>query len=1770
MPTDGEDHPNVFRDEETLPVESKLTDEVATPQRLGDFRLLREVGRGGMGVVFEAEQLSLHRRVAVKVLRFGPVSDQDAIDRFHREAATVAHLHHTNIVPIFFVGNEHGVNYYAMEFIQGRSLDDVLAQSDAPIDPQTAIEWGFQAAEALAHAHQRGVIHRDIKPSNLLLDDEGRIWLTDFGLAKRQDDVTLSQTGTLLGTPRYMSPEQASAARHQLDHRTDIYSLGATLYELMTGQPVFSADTPHQLINQILNQDPQPPRQRMPTLSRDMETILLKCLQKEPPQRYHSAQALADDFRAILDDRSIRARRASLTTRSLQWIRRHRRSVTLAGRSVAATTALLMLMLLASLWYGKRQAVHVSLTTDQPPLVAEIRDSLGQSVALQTIPTQEPIDIPAGPYQLQISGESRLSETYRMDLQRGESPLLDVNLDESLLRPPLPIERSYRIVSADGRGVALTLGDEHIQCWDLQRNEPRWSRSLKSAEEPLLSGVTGWIWPWNRLLTSSPYYGWGSFDLRPFIVSPAVDLNADGVDDFLLATRHQACLLALSGQDGERLWIAPRGHDLNEPIVDSMTRFQQGVVSGILSAPTPAGDVNADTVTDFVVLLAEEQEASDSVNRWLELICGKTGQTLWRRDLPDDWFTTTTTLAVPENFRWFRGSGASSSQIGSNIGYSSPQILKRDMPHLERTGYYHPIPSPPRLLSSTGPDGSADRFTLLVGSRVLVYDIASGHPIGEPLDCQLQPGREPLVVDVDGDRADELVLMQELAPQPLAGGTKPAAMVRIGVLSLTTQRMLWTRDIQADWPRPDWARLPVAAATWPFVADLDGDGRCEMIVPCGSSKTTTNFGAAWGEIEVLDATTGKRRWKRRLKSMDQRVERFVVGPDVDGDGIAEVFTATLWSPAFDLYVDALSGKDGRSLWVGRQTLRKPNESARYFLANPIWWQAGSDGWPQLVVPAIAATESTQESWLCTFSAGTGQRIRIGSKLSELQTADADGDGIEDLLAFQPQRLNALDGGGMLLSFRGLPRELWKSIGRWYSPTVDLNGDGIRDLTRTGVDATVYATSGHDGQPLWQVKPRETNLHQLRVVAAVSTTDGLTEPMPLADEWLSQTPAATGPTADNRFHPGDLDRDGIVDLLAYVNHLGTDRPQAPLFALSGRTGRRIWTAELQTRFVAGVLALKARDLDGDGFAEVIWVAAGDWSYPAQRTFNIHQKQLSLVVLSGQSGRILWHQPLSQPYGLTPQGGPAPSEFDQGSVAICEQDLNADGFLDLLVPADTPPGTGRSGKEWRALDGRTGKVLWRSALPPVRMAQRGFSDLPPPLITDLDGDSRPEVVILSFEASAVANRSLAVLRAIEGRDGRERWSRSFEVPDQCGQLTFNDRHHRDRPRPLPLRTATGKSWLCLNLWDGLERVVVVDEKGQDVSDFRLESPQGFHRSKFRVWVCDCDADGNDELLLTNRDQLMAIRPQQPQQPLWQRAIENLWSDEIEGILPPTEHHPQQIIVRHESSLSIYSLDAATGERAWTIATSPQRADRLPLLAASAQQAILSDNMADHPAWLVDQQPFIARLREATASTTLSATRVPAKLSTLTKDPRHAQRLPWFPPPEALSNLLSGMAWGSFFCITMIVIPGVYCVQMFRQRQWSLKWLLLAPVVTTAPLLAVLTETPEIQAADTQGKILLAVLAMPAILACTQLTTWSLRRRWWPVLTWLSVTLVASAALAALALWIAPLWNPMVMEENDHYSWEGWWFIGIHGAYLTALALTLWLILAAGFRTLKNHFA
>ncbi len=309
------------------------------------YEILGVLGRGGMGIVYKANQVALKRLVALKMIRAGAHADPEDLSRFRTEAQAVARLRHPNIVQVYEIGEQEGVPYFSLEFVEGGSLAQQLDGTPFPARP--AAELLETLARAMAAAHQQNLVHRDLKPGNILLAGDGQPKVTDFGLAKCLDQAETGQThsGALMGTPCYMSPEQAAGQVHAVCPATDIYALGAILYELLTGRPPFKADSLGATLDQICHQEPVPPRRLQPHLPRDLETVCLKCLQKEPHKRYPSAIALADDLRHFLNGEPIQARPIGAGERAYKWIKR--RPVA-AGLVVACAVAILGLV--ASAW----------------------------------------------------------------------------------------------------------------------------------------------------------------------------------------------------------------------------------------------------------------------------------------------------------------------------------------------------------------------------------------------------------------------------------------------------------------------------------------------------------------------------------------------------------------------------------------------------------------------------------------------------------------------------------------------------------------------------------------------------------------------------------------------------------------------------------------------------------------------------------------------------------------------------------------------------------------------------------------------------------------------------------------------------------------------------------------------------------------------------------------------------------------------------------------------------------------------------------------------------------------------------------------------------------------------------------------------------------------------------------------------------------------------------------------------------------------------------
>ena len=306
---------------------------------LGDYELLEEIGRGGQGVVYRAHQKSLNRTVALKVIGLGPWTTQGHLKRFRREAEAAAHLEHPCIVPIYEVGERDAQCYFSMKFVEGGQLDEVVRHT--PMSIRQSAELVVKVARTVHYAHEHGILHRDIKPGNILLDQNGEPHLTDFGLARLLDaQSSVTRTIDVLGTPSYMAPEQAAAETSKLSKATDVYGLGAVLYQLLTGHPPFAGGTTYETIELLRETEPRQPRLLNPKIDRDLSTICLKCLEKDPKRRYSSALALAEDLEHWLKHEPIQAHRTGIFTRARKWVRRNRAITALIGSLVALAAAM--------------------------------------------------------------------------------------------------------------------------------------------------------------------------------------------------------------------------------------------------------------------------------------------------------------------------------------------------------------------------------------------------------------------------------------------------------------------------------------------------------------------------------------------------------------------------------------------------------------------------------------------------------------------------------------------------------------------------------------------------------------------------------------------------------------------------------------------------------------------------------------------------------------------------------------------------------------------------------------------------------------------------------------------------------------------------------------------------------------------------------------------------------------------------------------------------------------------------------------------------------------------------------------------------------------------------------------------------------------------------------------------------------------------------------------------------------------------------------------
>ena len=1541
-----------------------------SPTTLGEFHIIRELGRGGMGVVYEAEQTSLRRHVALKVLRFGGVTDEDAMKRFQREAETVARLHHTNIVPIFAVGCERGVHYYAMQLIAGRSLADALAESQRtgrPLPAADVAHWGLQAAEALAYAHQRGVIHRDIKPSNLLLDNDGVVWLTDFGLAKRMDEATLTVHGTLMGTPRYMSPEQAASLKQPVDRRTDLYSLGASLYELATGKPLFESAMPHLVIAQILTEEPARPRLIRPDLPRDLETVILTCLAKEPLKRYQSAQALANDLRAVIERRPIQARRAPVMQRVVRYVRRRGKTLKGAGLATAATILLMAGVFLAWRYYADWRLGRIALTTDGPPLAAEL---LPESA--DDRPISEPFDVgtrtvltlPSGDYRLRVKARGLMSETYRVAINRGETRTHQLSLDENSLLGAEPIPFS-QVTEA----VALTPGKFDFIEWTgetLIRRDGSTGKPIWDDAHPTQ--------PWSpgrdpvAAMRRLNHFG----DEKPAgaLVQPAPDLDGDGVVDLIWTFRGTPSVLAMSGKDGSLLWT----HSADPVGPGPATSTEGGPAPGWTMGAPALADIDGDGTSDLIAELAVFNDPQPLV--------------------PEPANANRSGLAEEKVMQGRRTVVAISGRSGKELWN---HVIDRESASLPGNVLDHGI--------SYVRQSKSAFVAVVEGSTWVRLDPTTGRPRGASVELGFAPVLPLHYADLDGDGSDEVLALDpgKLAKQ------EPLTDPDLLAFSMETGKPLWRKKNLMSFFRPMPA---VPVRDWPLAADLDGDGRAEIVVPhLGSlvSATGSSFRSCGG-VRMLDGATGEERWDHPLwPGMQYAFDSLVhllAAPDLDADGTGDLVVVSRFGSGFPYqirggqkpepswaYVDAVSGKDGRGLWHWRTKL----ESADTTPIHPVfWWGRGSDGWPMLVVPIGgplapgASATAPQFPWLDRFppdppvvhflAAATGKEEHTIAGLSRPKTADLDGDGLADLWG-------AVD--GELRAFRAHAPEPWRVLDRLHA-AADFDGDGMTDVLsndletrRTGMteameSRTVIARAGRDGRILWRTQ--------------LDPWDDWVFP------WGWQRAYALQSVPLPR---GDLDGDGAPDVL--VSKTSADSsPQnrrpvyLPLQALSGRTGRLLWPA--------GPLPPLDPQASGNPVIDGCDVLACDRRGSPDvlvlynlffRRSNRFDTQSRLARLSGRDGHVQWDVLLMEHLA----GGNRTMGFVH-EVA----DLDGDGGLEIVLLLKSFATKGPMPRELRVLSLENGETRWRHKLIEGSGASAVFAT------GDLDGDARPEIVV--SQQTPQENEAIEVA-ALDGSSGEPRWSWRGEAPD------WSD-------KSLLLRLAafdgSGRREACVNfnIAQGRRHIAILDSQGHERIGRDLES--GSVPTLLNV---DLDGDGREELMFHDGGLLRACRGDLKEQWSWPTH------ETIREVVPASAGRPATLVLNPS-----LGLDGATGRPIWS--------------GGPARSILRAGNEKDLPRVLSGpDEATVCRVAMPISSeeTYRAAQGVPAKPAVFGGDPRWERPLPWVRPFEPYADPLFQLATAA--TLINVCIPAAILWLATRRRFWSVRLLLALPAVVAVVL-------------------------------------------------------------------------------------------------------------------------
>lgn len=1711
------------------------------PTQLGDFKIVREIGRGGMGIVYEAEQISLSRRVALKVQRY-PISDPETLERFQREAETAANLHHTNIVPIHAIGRHDDVHFFAMQLVEGKSLAAVIEEAAYPIDWRDAAEWGLQACDALIHAHQRQVIHRDVKPSNLILDADGRIWLTDFGLAKRQGDAALSITGVILGTPRYMSPEQAQSVRCPLDHRTDIYSLGATLYEVVSGKPLFEANSPHGMLAKIINEVPVPLRQVRRDIPTDLDTIISKCLRKSAEERYDSARDMAADMRAVLEGRGIRARRPSLWSRAKRTWKRHHTQITTAA--IGALIAILCIGTAVgwSRWYRTSRLGKLRLTTDSARrLTAEVLDDEGRAVVAPfALPLQEPISVPDGNYRLRVSAPGEMGDTFWISIERGKTTELPISLE-----PRRTHELSYQgateFVERGGKYDLLEFSGPHIILRD-GTGDARWSIDGQAlSREPELQKVDpnfhfGWA-------SDSKITGRGQLQRHPHVVSPAPDLNADGTPDIVLALRHRATLIALNGKDGRFLWAAT---GIEQQIGGAITEY------GTLWGDPLVRDVDGDGTQDLIGLFAHTTWQRDDMirllgTRWIQAVSGLTGKTLWTRELPDswfnDWYGSVTEMAPPAIARW-RANGQCQESLHSDRMGSTVRTLDN--------GLFVPFP-----LQTVEIEGHT--YGMVVACNTLcLFDLAKGHDYVTPRKLGYCPVRPPQVLHFrDGSDVVLLCRQKRMALRGPATGE-----LTLDLRQLLDGQSIWTKEINADWQWQFDYSLP--SIDWPKIVDLERDGIPEIVVP--NARDVPDKGRYSEHLSVVDARSGQDRWSSAaaLYTTNRQLDHFVEGADLNEDGYRELYVVsqhvakrseitTTGQPRTNrLFLDVLSGATGETLAVRSLPLFVDVGSDGHRISNVFWWNQGNCG--RLVVSLQGTMDSDVESVCCFLDPAKLEFSQTVARAELPQLADVNGDSVPELITRDPRQRQHLDAGGSLQVWGTHPSGIWKGVGQRSRLVGDVDGDQVSDIAAhtTGESNRLAVYSGRDGRRIWH---RTTGLNNARIV-------------PLGR---------------------DLDRDGRSDFVI-SRHGWQANNDAPVVAISGRDGKEIWKLQfdqLVTQWFAPHVTLQTQlnpatdEESKPAPSDLLWLVQGEMGQPTAQRPNPDRVPSWLLRIDSELGVARWKKQLTATSRFpkhqlvthsSPVGESRTPTFCQFLDTI--NDLDGDGVLDLLTI-----GTDQGDLSLLAVSGDMGDTLWRFDL-------SGAHDFTRPVVTDLNGDRNFEVCWLTFEYQG---RSLvATVHCLDASSGGI--PSFFDSDDRGNAQLFRTRAHSSLesihgrgpglswgfPELIPVafgneigvgfwirNPGNQFEFITLHCNANHEERLIVADSTLLVSSADVQTNEA-NFEFFRVWCSDVDKDQHDELITVTHDHIVALELESGEV-IWKHPLSDEQRALVLGIQPTSDRASLAIqLLRHGNNRSaIEILAAGTGQRVAT-------AGRIQGGLSDVLDRLELDEISTDEMRGVINGPHGTSLLVSSAAPERSSSgypdgltvREPAAPPRKRRDIRYARGLPW--SHMANGGFVQTLLWPTLVSILLgtglVYLPARFLGSLIVTRRMTVAQLALAPCLVGLAIVLLqmpLPSIPELAVTADRSTNRIVARLLAAFLSGLPLTyiilvsgRLVLRQQWYRLLIGVGFVFVC-AGLIAMAV-VVPAWNRLRLGE--YLVFDGWWSLLLIAAQTLAFLMIL----------------